>query len=61
MVRIGGGAGVPKEAFIVKDDEGMVIVSGQYIREHSHLFSYTGSQKINSTVYHIYQFVPAIG
>jgi hypothetical protein len=44
---------------MVKDDEGMVIVSGEYIREFSHLFSYMGSQKINSTVYHVYLFTPA--
>jgi hypothetical protein len=56
-MRIGGGAGIPKEAFMVKDDEGMVIVSGEYIREFSHLFSYMGSQKINSTVYHVYLFL----
>jgi len=59
MIIAGGRPNMPKEAFMVKDDEGLIITDRVYIRENPHLFDYIGSQKVNSTVFHIYQFIPA--
>lgn len=46
------------ERFMIKDADGYISTSKAYVRENKDLLVYTGYTKVNSTVIHIYEFIP---
>jgi hypothetical protein len=56
---IGGGRpGFVKETYMIKDGEGYVMSTKEYIRGNPELFKYIGHVRINSTIVHTFEFLP---
>lgn len=54
----GGRPGHVKEEYMIKDGEGYIMSTRDYIVNNPDLFRYVGHARINSTVFHTYEFIP---
>lgn len=60
MILAGGDPKNNRESYMIKDSEGTIMTTREYIDEHSDLFEYIGTIPICSEIVHVYQFLPAI-
>ena len=47
-----------KEVYVIKDSEGCIVSTREYVRGHPELFQYLGHVRMNSTIMHTFQFLP---
>ena len=59
---IGGGRpNHVKEKYMIKDGEGFIMSTKEYVRGNPELFSYLGHVRVNSTIIHTFEFIPDRG
>lgn len=45
------------EKYMIKDSEGYIVSTKEYVRGNPHLFRYVGHFRVNSTIFHTFEFL----